>query len=59
MRHDDSKRYAGSKFATEKLIATLYAVMFVAILGLGVYKHLDRIKPGGLGPTATVEATER
>ena len=33
--HDEAKRYAGSNFATEKLIASLYAVMFVAILGPG------------------------
>ena len=58
---DETKRYEGSTFANEKVVATIYAVMFVAILGLGVHKQMDRINPGEPQPTslASTEVTER
>jgi hypothetical protein len=43
---DEASRYEGSSFAAEKVVATIYAIMFVAILGMGVHNQLDRIKPG-------------
>ena len=43
---DEANRYEGSTFATEKVVATFYAIMFLAILGMGVHHQLDRIKPG-------------
>jgi hypothetical protein len=36
---DEAKRYDGSTFAMEKVLATLHVVMFVAIVGIGVYHH--------------------
>ena len=56
---DETKRYEGSSFANEKVVATIYALMFVAILGLGVHKQM--VKPGEPQPTslASTEVTER
>ena len=56
---DEAKRYEG--FANEKVVATIYAFMFVAILGMGFYKQVDRIKPEEPQPTslASTEVTER
>jgi hypothetical protein len=49
---DEANRYEGSTFAAEKVLATIYAIMFVAIVGMGVHNQLDRIKPSHPHPTA-------
>jgi hypothetical protein len=43
MQHMEN-RYEGSTFAVEKMIATLYAIMFAAILMAGVADHFARSK---------------
>jgi hypothetical protein len=42
---DEARRYEGSTFSTEKAVACLYAIMFVAVIGMGVQKQLNRIAP--------------
>ena len=41
---DEARRYEGSTFSTEKAVACLYAIMFVAVIGMGVQNQL-RIAP--------------
>jgi hypothetical protein len=38
---DEAKRYEGSTFAMEKVLTTLHVVMFVAIVGIGVYHQAN------------------
>ena len=49
---DEARRYEGSTFSTEKAVACLYAIMFVAVIGMGVQKQLNRIAPGEPAPAA-------
>ena len=49
---DEAKRYDGSTFAKEKVLATLHVVMFVAIVGIGVYHQANP----GVKPTTIAAA---
>jgi len=51
---DPAKQYEGSTFAGEKAVATIYAVMFFAIIGMGL---LDRPRLFGPAPTELASAT--
>ena len=50
---DPAKQYEGSTFAVEKAIAAIWAVMFLAIIGMGL---LDRPRLFGPEPTALASA---
>ena len=46
---DEAKRYDGSTFAMEKVPATLHVVMFIAIVGIGVYHQVNPgVKPSAI-----------
>ena len=49
---DEKRRYEGSTFSLEKVVACLYLLMFAAILGLGVQKQIGKIIPGDPAPPA-------
>ena len=51
---DPAKQYEGSTFAGKKAVATIYAVMFLAIIGMGL---LDRPRLFGPAPTEFASAT--
>ena len=38
---DEGKRYEHSTFPVEKVVASLHVVMFVMIVGIGVYSHVN------------------
>ena len=40
---DESKRYEGQNFAAEKVVATLYLILFVVIVGVGAHAQLERL----------------
>jgi hypothetical protein len=43
---DESKRYEGQNFAAEKVVATLYLILFVVIVGVGAHAQLERLTVG-------------
>lgn len=45
MSEDTKRRSQEENFYIEKVIATLYVVMFVLIVGMGVHTQLSRIIP--------------
>ena len=49
---EKSNRHDGSTFTLEKILATIYATAFVAIVGIGVHSQLKRIMPSELGATS-------
>lgn len=46
---DARKDYEGSTFAAEKAVATIYVIMLVAIVSMGVLATLDGRKPSEPG----------
>jgi hypothetical protein len=45
MRYRET-HYEGSKFSNEKVVATIYVLMLIAIVGMGAPHQPDRVKPG-------------
>ena len=54
---DQAKRYEGSTFTIEKVVAIIYAIMFVVIVGMGVQMQLTRIMPGEAEVTSVASVT--
>jgi len=55
MRDVRNHRFEGENFAAEKVMATLYLIMFVLIVGMGVHTQLLRITPDAAS-SAAIEA---
>jgi hypothetical protein len=53
VKHYRYDRYEGENFAAEKAIATLYLIMFVLIVGMGVHTQLLRTAPDAASSAAT------
>ena len=45
MRDVRNHQFEGEKFSAEKVMATLYLIMFVLIVGMGVHTQLLRTAP--------------
>jgi hypothetical protein len=45
MRDVRNHRLEGESFAAEKVMATLYLIMFVVIVGMGIHTQLLRTAP--------------
>ena len=52
MRDVRNHRFEGENFAAEKVMATLYLIMFVLIVGMGVHTQLLRIIPDAASSVA-------
>jgi hypothetical protein len=58
MRDVRNHRFEGKNVAAEKVIATLYLIMFVLIVAMGIHTQLLRTAPDAAS-SAAVEATLR
>jgi len=52
MRDFRNHRYEGEHFAAEKVMAALYLIMFVLIVGAGAHTQLLRTTPGAASAAA-------
>ena len=54
---DEATRHEGTTFATEKALVAIYAIMFLAVIGMGVHMQLSRIMPGDAELTSVASVT--